>query len=160
LTSVSQHQFWPNVNLSEFGDGQVREILSVVISEWEEKGLNGKRALDCETKEEIKEEVWTQLKKSLTLDGSEILKDQYLDSWFLDPDLSRIKGPALWKNEEPLFVNVVDTWRLRPEVYTRIPNFFLAADYVRTYTDIACMEAANEAARRAVNSIIDAAGSS
>ena len=42
---------------------------------------------------------------------------------------------------------------------TRIPNFFLASDYVRTYTDLATMEAANEAARRAVNGILSARGS-
>jgi geranylgeranyl pyrophosphate synthase len=38
---------------------------------------------------------------------------------------------------------------------TRISNFFLAADYIRTYTDLATMEAANEAGRRAVNGILD-----
>jgi hypothetical protein len=43
---------------------------------------------------------------------------------------------------------------------TNIPNLFLAADFVRTYTDLATMEAANEAARRAVNGILDASGSS
>lgn len=37
---------------------------------------------------------------------------------------------------------------------------FLAADYVLTNTDLACMEGANEAARRAVNGILDAARSS
>ena len=35
----------------------------------------------------------------------------------------------------------------------------MASDYVRTYTDIACMEAANEAARRAVNCLLLASGS-
>ena len=40
-----------------------------------------------------------------------------------------------------------------------LENFFVAADYVRTYTDIACMEAANEAARRAVNGVLAASGS-
>ena len=35
----------------------------------------------------------------------------------------------------------------------------LAADYVRTNTDLATMEGANEAARRAVNAILDATGS-
>jgi hypothetical protein len=54
-------------------------------------------------------------------------------------------------------VNYVDTWRLRPEAATRIKNFFVASDYVRTYTDLATMEAANEAARRAVNGVIRAA---
>ena len=41
---------------------------------------------------------------------------------------------------------------------TEIPNLFLASDYVRTFTDLATMEGANEAARRSVNAIIDAAG--
>jgi hypothetical protein len=62
-------------------------------------------------------------------------------------------------NAEPLLVNYVDTWRIRPEAVTRIPNFFLASDYVRTHTDLATMEAANEAARRAVNGIVYAARS-
>jgi len=56
-------------------------------------------------------------------------------------------------------VNLIDTWKLRPEAVTRIPNLFLASDYVRTNTDLATMEGANEAARRAVNGILNAAGS-
>ena len=86
-----------------------------------------------------------------------MLKDEQLHSFSLDPSLSRHQGTTA--NEEPLLVNLVDTWRLRPEAVSRIPNLFLASDYVRTYTDLATMEAANEAARRAVNGILDAAGS-
>src|SRR5262249_31553727 len=67
--------------------------------------------------------------------------------------------PRMDTNAEPLLVNYVDTWGIRPEAVTRIPNFFLASDYVRTYTDLATMEAANEAARRAVNGILSAARS-
>jgi hypothetical protein len=58
-----------------------------------------------------------------------------------------------------LLVNNANTWRLRPEAATAIPNFVLASDYVRTYTDLATMEGANEAARRAVNAILDRSGS-
>jgi hypothetical protein len=47
----------------------------------------------------------------------------------------------------------------RPESQVELVNFFVASDYVRTYTDIACMEAANEAARRAVNCLLLASGS-
>jgi uncharacterized protein with NAD-binding domain and iron-sulfur cluster len=47
----------------------------------------------------------------------------------------------------------------RPEAQIEIPNLFLASDYVRTYTDLATMEGANEAARRAVNCLLLAAGS-
>ena len=53
-------------------------------------------------------------------------------------------------------MNTKGSWADRPDAVTRIPNLFLAADYVRTYTDLATMEGANEAARRAVNGILDA----
>ena len=69
-------------------------------------------------------------------------------------------GPRLRYNAEPLLVNRVGTHALRPEAKSSIRNLFLASDYVRTETDLACMEGANEAARRAVNAILDAAGSS
>jgi uncharacterized protein with NAD-binding domain and iron-sulfur cluster len=68
-------------------------------------------------------------------------------------------GGRLRFNVEPLLVNRVGALALRPEANTGISNMFLAADYVRTETDLACMEGANEAARRAVNALLDAAGS-
>ena len=62
-------------------------------------------------------------------------------------------------DREPLLVNTVGSWANRPEAVTQVPNLFLAADYVRTSTDLATMEGANEAARRAVNGLLDAVGS-
>jgi uncharacterized protein with NAD-binding domain and iron-sulfur cluster len=55
-------------------------------------------------------------------------------------------------------VNLPGSFSQRPKAATAIPNLFLAADYVQTYTDLACMEAASEAARRAVNGILDRTG--
>jgi hypothetical protein len=55
---------------------------------------------------------------------------------------------------EPLLVNRVGSWSLRPGAKTAIPNLMLAGDYVQTTTNIATMEAANESARRAVNEIL------
>lgn len=157
LTSISQAQFWEGIDLSRYGDGQVRGIISVDISEWERPGLNGKAARDC-TPEEVKAEVWDQLKRSLNYSDHVVLRDDMLHHWFLDPSLELREGDDD-VNEEPLLVNLVDTWKLRPEAVTRIPNMFLASDYVRTYTDLATMEAANEAARRAVNGLLKASGS-
>lgn len=156
LTSISQAQFWKHLSLSGYADGAVRGIISVDISEWSEPGLNGKAAKDCSA-EEIKAEVWEQLKRSLNYGDVVVLRDEQVHSWSLDPDIQRHDGTTA--NEEPLLVNLVDTWKLRPEAVTRIPNLFLASDYVRTFTDLATMEAANEAARRAVNGILDGAGS-
>ncbi len=241
LTMISQKQFWAHVDLNEYGDGSVQGILSVDISNWgpfndedepQSKGIKiDKYAKDC-TDEEIQMEVWAQLKRSLNVKGREILKDENIHSWFLDPDiidpekellqwitlpevdtvsLDRVvehlrssenlyqdqppataemrqeaqellqalidlgyvktivqaDGKTVYQstfdiksklNLEPLLVNLVNTWQLRPDATTRIPNLFLASDYVRTNTDLATMEGANEAARRAVNAIIAASG--
>jgi hypothetical protein len=154
LTSVSQAQFWHDVDLSRFGNGNIRGVISVDISDWETPGLNGKPAREC-TRREIRDEVWDQLKRSLNVQGADVLKDEDLVHWYLDLAID----PLLRTNAEPLFVNLVDTWRLRPRAVTAIPNLFLAADYVQTYTDLATMEAANEAARRAVNGILEHSGS-
>lgn len=161
LTSVSQPQFWTDYKIGDFGDGRVLGLISVDISDWDYPGLNGKEADEC-TREEIAAETWEQMKRSLNVDGKVVLRDDMLHHWFLDPAIvdadPSVTGQE--ENAEPLLVNYVDTWRLRPEATTRIPNFFLAADYVRTFTDLATMEAANEAARRAVNGVIAAERSS
>jgi len=158
LTSISQRQFWANVDLSQYGDGTVRGILSVDISEWEAPGVVfGKPAREC-TAEQIKEEVWTQLKQHLNVSGTAPIDDANLVGWFLDPDIE-FPNPGAAANAEPLLINTAGSLQYRPEAQVELENFFVASDYVRTYTDLACMEAANEAARRAVNCLLLAAGS-
>ncbi len=184
LTSISQAQFWPNdnTNLSIYGDGQLKGIISVDISDWTENAadVNGemKTAWQC-TPSEIKDVVWRDLRNSLNQQGENPILDDY-HHWFLDNDIhvQLTKLSPLWTdhrrsfggiplpdehqyllvNDEPLLVNNTNTWKLRPEAVTDIPNLFLASDYVRTYTDLATMEGANEAARRAVNGILKASG--
>jgi hypothetical protein len=43
LTSISQAQFWNNVSLSQYGDGTIRGIISVDISEWESQASTARR---------------------------------------------------------------------------------------------------------------------
>jgi 15-cis-phytoene desaturase len=159
LTSVSQRQFWTNVDLSQYGDGAVRGILSVDISDWDAPGVVfGKPARACSA-EEIKQEVWTQLKQHLNDGGTAPIDDAKLVAWFLDPDIE-FPNPSAATNAEPLLINTAGSLQYRPEAQVELENLFVASDYVRTYTDIACMEAANEAARRAVNCLLLASGSS
>src|SRR3954452_18323809 len=155
LTSISQRQFWRGVDFSRLGDGTVGGVLSIDISEWQRPGkLTGKVAALC-TREEIREEVWGQLRDHLDarLDGVEVR------AWALDEDI-QFPNPSGAANAEPLLVNTAGSWADRPDARTRIPNLLLAADYVRTHPDPATMEGANEAARRAVNAILDASRSS
>ncbi len=161
LTSISQHQFWPRVDLSQYGDGNVRGILSVDISDWLTPGdqVVHLPAHQCDELQ-IKDEVWAQLKAHLNRPGRTVLDDANLIAWHLDPDITFPRNAPLNDgNREPLLVNLKSSWRYRPEAVVEIPNLFLASDYVRTYTDLATMEGANEAARRAVNGILKAAGS-
>jgi uncharacterized protein with NAD-binding domain and iron-sulfur cluster len=159
LTAISQAQFWPDVNLDERGDGRVDGILSVDVSEWDRPSKRtGMMARDC-TPDEIFDEVWAQLVDHID-DGS--LKKSNIVAKFLDPSVvlpnpSNATKQAI--NLEPLLINTAGSWENRPCAVTRIENFFLAADFVRTHTDLATMEGANEAARRAVNGILDACGS-
>lgn len=166
LTSISQVQFWKDYDLSERYNGKVKGVLSVDISDWlytqyksiQDPNSKPVYADDC-TPEEVKNLVWEQLKRSLNIDGAEILKDEMIEFWYLDRDIKWIDHEFRDEDKEPLLVNSVNSWSLRPTTYTNIPNFFLASDYVRTNTDLATMEGANEAARRAVNDIINASGS-
>ena len=157
LTAVSQKQFWPEFDLSRFGNGRVDGILSVVISNWDGVGdHNGKCARAC-TREEIIEEVWTELKLHLNDTGEIHLTDENLVHVFVADSCSVCEGA--WVNQEPLLINTVGSWKQRPPAVTEISNLFLASDYVQTNTDLATMEAANEAARRAVNGILWASDS-
>jgi hypothetical protein len=87
LTSISQKQFWRDVPLSNFGGGKVGGLLSVDISEWEAPGiLVRKPAMQCSA-EEIKDEVWAELKVHLNVGGAHVIDDSNLLGWFLDPDI-------------------------------------------------------------------------
>ena len=155
LTAISQKQFWPGIDLEQRGDGRVEGILSVDVSDWTKPGrLFGKAASAC-TEDEIRQEVWAQIVAHID-DGS--LVESNVVTWFLDPAIE-FPNPGVATNAEPLLVNTKGSWAHRPDAATAIPNFFLAADFVRTNTDLATMEGANEAARRAVNGILGASGS-
>lgn len=161
LTSISQIQFWKGYDITKRGNGAIKGVLSVDISDWYKAyPPNFPAASECKTKEDVKNGVWQQLKDSLIDEkGKPLLTDDMLVDWYLDRDIEFADKPPYTRNEEPLLVNEINTWELRPDAFTRIPNFFIASDYVRTYTDLATMEGANEAARRAVNCILKATSS-
>ncbi|MFK4227609.1 FAD-dependent oxidoreductase [Streptomyces sp. NPDC019890] len=159
LTAIQQAGHWPSRNFPvDYGDGVAVDCLSVDISEWDRPGiLYGKTAKQC-TRTEVAREVWAQLKAAVNDTGRTVLKDSALHSWFLDPGVDGLGTPDP-TNEDELLIHPVGTFHNRPQAATRIPNFFLAGDYVAVAIDLATMEGANASARAAVNALLDRAGS-
>lgn len=138
-------------------------------------------ARECDSPEDVAAEIWEQLRWSLTSDGRSMLPDRYL-GYHLDdyirfparePKSAREKavqgeGKApkptglrprvgtrrMAHNNSPYFIHPPGSHLERPTADTTLRNLFLAADYVRSTTDLSSMEGANEAARRAVNAIL------
>ncbi|WP_328492130.1 FAD-dependent oxidoreductase [Streptomyces sp. NBC_00414] len=159
LTAIAQAQHWPGHDFpADFGDGTVADCLSVDVSEWDRPGiLYGKTAKQC-TRAEVAREVWAQLKASLNDSGRTVLKDSVLHSWFLDPAVDGLGTPNP-VNDEQLLIHPTGTFHHRPTSATKIPNLFLAGDYVAVPIDLATMEGANTSARQAVNALLDRVGS-
>ncbi|EME17372.1 hydroxysqualene dehydroxylase [Rhodococcus triatomae] len=159
LTSINQAQFWPGDFGARYGDGSVKDVLSVDISDWDTPGiLYGKTAKQC-SREEIAAETWAQMKASVNDGSRPMLRDEDVAQWFLDPGVQWSPALGTNTNETPLLVNTVGSLANRPEARTSIPNFFLSGDYVRTDIDLATMESANESGRAAVNALLEEAGS-
>ncbi len=164
LTAISQVQFWENYDLTKRGNGKIKGLLSVDISDWFNAGKFNKLPADECTKDQIKDEVLKQLMYSLNINGQEILTENMVEDFYLDRDIKEKSNEefiSVFDNtkgqltdREPLLVNNINTWNLRPEASCGIKNLFFASDYVKTNTDLATMEGANEAARRTVNCIL------
>ena len=158
VTAISQKQFWPSIVLSSYGDGTTKGIISADISNWTKPAdggpVAGKRAIDC-TRDEIAAETWRQLVAGLSGGGAKCPLTTFRSYW-IDDSIVNPDDPNQHElvNLEPLLVNQQDSWALRPDAATHVENLVLAGDYVRTNTDFASMEAANEAGRRAVNALL------
>jgi 15-cis-phytoene desaturase len=165
LTSISQPQFWRDLGLfrRRYGAGDVGGLISVDIAEWDIPGMFVTKPARLCTPDEVAKEVWLQLKAGLNTHGAggldgDVLRDELLHSWHLDEDLDYSRGvPPV--NHSRLLVHPPGSWNLRPEAGTALANLALASDYVRTFTDLATMEGANEAGRRAANVVLQRAGS-
>ena len=175
LSSVFQQHYWHEAfKLDQYGNGDLTGILSVVVSNWIDTSTcpdrpscdlpncgeghlhsrSAKKTFSNEGKQALIDEIWADLKTTLTINGQPILDNKHLEYAFVDPAIRLVNGKTV--NDEPLLVNRANRVHLRPHAVTAISNFFLAGDYVRTETDLATMEAANESTKLAVNGLLDA----
>lgn len=149
LTSISQWQFWGEAHRKRLAESGIGGLISIDISTWDlsrKGGIGSAASLAAQGRtHEIFKEALRQLRSGL---GDEGLDDR--------PG-GNVMGWHLEEQSESVLVNAKGTWKLRPTTrFGELPNLFLAGDYVRTGTDLACMESANESGRRAVNAILAA----
>jgi len=183
LSSVSQAQFWgPDFENTyahpedQQQQAKVRGILSVDVCDWEtNEGLfdaRGLRACECETSDLAAREIWAQLRDAHMVAGRHAFPEKFL-AYHLDDgiqfataDVEQDKAaPRATSNQKLRRMPVLNASRYfihppgshveRPLPETEIGNLVLAGDWVRNGTDLATMEGANEAARTAVNVIIE-----
>jgi len=152
LTSISQGQFWKPAPASRpTAPGELQDVMSAIISNWDTRGTEGKCASQYTNADDLAREVWRQLDDALpagTLNDDDILATHLDTSVRLNP----------FENDAKLLIHPLGQYSRRPHAETGIENLFLAADFVRTFTDLATMEGADEAARRAARAILDRMG--
>lgn len=149
LTAVAQSKFWlhelERADLHKVG---VHESLSVIASLWDDAPAGVTKAQDQPDEDALLDEIWSQMKLAL---GDRLPAKEEVAHRHLDANV-RV-GDGKLQNDTPLLVHPLGGYALRPPARTGIANLYLAADYVRTNTDLASMESANEAAREAVRAI-------
>jgi 15-cis-phytoene desaturase len=153
LTAISQAQFWNRGarGMSTYGDGALRGIMSVDVSACFTPDRDGKRLVDETSREGILRRIWGQLLDAVDPPSRRVLA-RAMYAAHLDDEVA--VGPTGVTNTGRLLVHPPGSWRDRPTATTSIPNLFLAADYVRTAVDVASMEGANEAGRRAARGVL------
>jgi hypothetical protein len=178
LTSISQPQFWAR---SRDMRDRYRSLLSVDIGRWDQPFTRDARSEQLDTAwslsaDRIATLAWAQIRDHL----DDAFHAQYgrkarfprpvvyaLDQYLVIPN-----EPGKPKqNNAPYLVAEVGKYRTRPGAlsdgkqqpkgqssYTLIAGIALAGTYMKTFTRLTSMEAANESARHAVNAILDHAG--
>lgn len=147
VTAISQAQFWQLDPSWPF-----KGILSLDVTQWKEPGDLRKKPALHSTRREILDELLYQLGVAKDATGAALLS---AEPWHghIDEDLV-FSAERVVENHARLLIHPPGFWSQRPPATTGLGNLLLAADYVRNNMDLATMEGANEAARRAVNAIL------
>jgi hypothetical protein len=157
VSGIFQANLWRDDIAARYGDGEVRDCLSAIVSNWSAPGvLYGRPAREC-TPDEVIREVWEQFKRHVDDTGEAVLADDMVHSWNIDPGMVLRDGHLV--SEDPLVLPSAGQLVDRPDVVTGVPNLILCGDYLRCPWEVANMEAASFNARRAANAILQRSSS-
>ncbi len=129
-------------------------MVSVIVGIWDREGMNGKLPHQC-TPQQFAGEVWAQIRKAFQ--GSPNPAPDRPLAYHIDEGLEY--RDKKWTNNTPFLTNVVglaDWWPEEPGRYqVYFDRVVFCGTWLRTWTRLVTMEAANESARHAVNAILE-----
>ncbi|WP_437714801.1 FAD-dependent oxidoreductase [Sorangium sp. So ce448] len=131
-----------------------RGVLSVDIGQWHELGSNRKTAWQS-TPDEIAKEVLRQIRVGIEGGGRRVPEPV---AYHIDEGIEFFPAGGVRMNTSRFLVNPPGTWASRPgepgSYDLMFGSLVLAGTYMKTFTRLTTMEAANESARHAVNAIL------
>jgi uncharacterized protein with NAD-binding domain and iron-sulfur cluster len=172
LTAIEQLRIWRENRTSDLSRyGPWKSVISVNVSDWDSPSDRALPARYVDI-DEVAREAWRQLRNHVPelaeIDTPDFVPDNAIGDpqrgsierqvkvLFGQPKVSpRAVENLPLTNDERLLLNRAGSWDRRPTARTVFRNLVLAGDYVRTVTDFASMESADEAARRAVTVILE-----
>lgn len=160
VSYISQSRYWQDRSRGQSG---IRGVISAIFTMFDadatdRRGEHPKRAKDC-TPDEIADRVWAQIRDGWDRARFGPLPDP--DYYYIDESL-QYDGRG-WRNATPYLVNHVGAWPLRGGLRLdtgdyayrmQLGHTVFAGAFMRTYTRLNTMEAANESGRRATNAIL------
>lgn len=161
LSAIAQPRFWLRPR-AEF-DGY-RGILSVDIGNWynpSQKIEPAGRSAWNSTRDEIAMDVWEQVRGTMVGETPRAIPEPV--AYHLDYNIEFGVRPGAEKeapvrNKSPYLINRPGEWRGRPgepgAYSVQAERWALAGTYMKTYTRLTTMEAANESGRHAVNALL------
>jgi uncharacterized protein with NAD-binding domain and iron-sulfur cluster len=156
ITAVAQGQFW-DAAVFDLSRQPYREIVSAIVTQWN-RPYAGALPLE-QSISAFTELVARQIGEHLTPEGlagqpggQPLLAPAEIVASHVDHHFA--EGPTGLTNSAPLLIHPPAFQQRRPGTDAGLDNLVLASDYVANGTDLATMEGANEAARRAVNHIL------
>jgi hypothetical protein len=181
LSSISQTRYWQDRQDWEHG---YRGVLSVIIGVWDRGGQAGEGPDAWHSPpERLAAEVWRQITENVSVERRKFVPKLGAENdvppqppfplptpkaWRLNEDLDWLPDVRHYRNKSPFLISRPGEWASRPgelpvedeqtgrvaENYDVCDGIVLAGTYMKTYTRLTSMEAANESARHAVNAIL------
>jgi 15-cis-phytoene desaturase len=152
ITSLSERQYWDSAVYQLPSDCE--EVFSAIVTKLP---INADNDISL-SRDELKTQLLLQLDEYEGPEGEVLLDAAAVIHVHVDDGLEDAPAGQGSINRSPHLIHPPNFQAVRVGADIGLDNLFMAGDHVRSNTDLATMEGANETARRAVNCLLDRLG--